>query len=298
MNSTSIPTFQLAGLRLATHREYTCTSRNGTLFYVPDFETLPCPSGQKGFIRRQCVFSEGSVHWTEDMVHCVSDDHSRYESITEWTYQIEGVNPRLAQAMVEETTQRISRLISYKLHGHLSELVVIGVEEKCSFIDLHTNDILYYSKTNCIQYTIHARTPSSYQLDLLSLVLTQEEVFCNALRQQFPNDLHACKNIDLKGSVQASSIEHWLYYPVLMGSVVVFVMVAMLVAYRKRIAAYLQRRRDRKQKLQKLNESLTDQLFLPQAPYQMNVCRNGYICTSPKGRAYCTNVVRFNEINV
>ena len=244
------------------------------------------------------MYTDGHVHWTEEITHCVSDSHSRYESITEWTYQIEGVHPRLAQAMVEETTQRISRLISYKLHGHLSELVVIGVEEKCSLLDVRTKDILYYSKINCIQYTIHVRTPSSYQLDLVSLVLTQEDVFCNALRQQFPDDLHVCKNIDLKGNVQISPIEHWAYYPVLMGGIVLVVMIAMLIGYRKRIAAYLQRRNERRQKLQKLNECLTDQLFLPQAPYQMNMYGNGHIYISPKGKAYCTNVVRFNEVNV
>lgn len=295
-NSTSIPSFLLSDIRLATHHESTCLGQDGSLYYVPEFETFPCPSGFRGFIRRQCVYDDSSVHWTHNITHCVSDEHDQKENVLEWTYQIEGVQPRLARAMVEETTERISKLVSYQLHGHLSELKVIGIEEKCSLIDIKKKDILYYSKMNCIQYSIYTRVPSSYRLDLLSMVSSQGDVYCNALRQQFPDEMHSCVHIALKGDVLVSSIDRWRYYPVLMGSLVAIVALAMLIAYRKRIAAYMARARENKRAIQNVNMQLADRMVCPLLNVPQRPVPNGIVIETQKGKLYCVNVVTFNKV--
>ena len=197
MESFGIAFFTLTALDLATRRQNACFSETGAVYFAGQWESRACPSGLVGFIHRQCVRGDNGMEWSEETSHCVSEEHRRFETLVRWTYQVRGINPSLATSMTEDANARIRDLIAYSLHGHLYALDIYAMREGCSMIDLKQHSLMEYSKTNCMQYSMQARVPTSFRLDMWTIVRLQNDRFCNDLRQQHPNEWSICDGIEL-----------------------------------------------------------------------------------------------------
>ena len=220
----------------------------------------------------------------------MTESHDRYETIIRWTYQIDEIRAGMGEGIIDSSTDRLSELVSFSLHNNLKEFIVYNVKEKCSMINLQQYDINYYSKTNCIQYSIHTRVPSSYRTDMWSII-TQEDVFCDALKRQYPNERFVCGNIELKGSVYFSPLPSSNVFIAVIGGIMVLVIILALVLYRHRIAAYVRRQKERRKALREVNSKIAETLAVPfiQPAYST---AGSIVYSTPQGYLYCDRVVR------
>ena len=288
------PGFVITGLNIVTERVYYCMDEIGNHVVIGTWRYFPCPEGTSGFIRSQCIMHEDEPVWRTNSTHCVTEAHSRYETVIRWTYQIEEMRASMGEWILEDSAERLSELVSFALHKNLREFVIFGVKERCSMINLQTLGVDYYSKMNCIQYSIHTRVPSSYRTDLWSLIALQEDVFCDALNRQYPNERFVCHNIELNGSISFSENPSSIVLPVVVGCVLLLSVIIALIVYRHRIAAFVRRRNQRRKALREMNSKITETLAIPFIQPAFS-SPNSVVYSTPQGFLYCDQVVRLGD---
>lgn len=288
-----VSSFTLTSLDAVTHFQSVCFSESGSVFLAGQWESRSCPQGSMGFIHRQCVRADEGMEWGEELSHCISDEHRRFETLIRWTYQVNGINPRLGTSMTEDANARIRDLVAYSLHGHLYALDIYEMRERCSFIDMKTHSVTDYSKLNCMQYTMQARVPTSFRLDMWTLVVLQNNRYCEDLRQQHPNECSICQSIEVMGDVTFIQSETSGVFPLIGLGVLLVSVIVLLIGTRHHIAQFIRRRRERKQMMQDLNVALTEQTALSYITSSSVPCSNGVMYVAPQGLMYCMNPLRF-----
>lgn len=287
-----VSSFTLTSLDVATHHQNVCFSESGLVYLTGQWESRSCPRGSVGFVHRQCVRGDNGMEWGEEISHCVSDEHRRFETLVRWTYQVNGINPVLATTMIEDANARIRDLVTYSLHGHLYSLVIYAKQERCSMSDLSKHSVVEYSKTNCMQYAMQARVPTSFRLDMWTMVILQNNRFCDDLRQQHPNECSICQSIEVVGEASFIQSETPGVYSVIGLSVLGVSVIVLLIVTRHHIAQFITRKRERKQMIRALNVALTEQTAVSHITPSSVPCSNGVMYVAPQGNMYCMNPLR------